>query len=312
MGVFFNFVNKGKPSTTGIFDFLKYLFATDYVFFNWVEDVPDKKYGMGQAIFLLAFLNIAKVLKLKVIWTMHNKLSHSHENLFLKRVIFIGLIKKADCIITHASEGILYAEAMVTGSKKKIIYIPHPIKTKNIDHDAMKTIDLLIWGSLSKYKGVLEFLEYLYKKGLENRYKIFIIGKSTSSDYFDSLLKLSNENIVIKDCFPDEDYLGSLISQSRIVLFTYAKLSVLSSGALMDSIGFGANVFGPNVGAFSDLKKEGIIETFDEFDDLIEKLNDGLDNGAGVIRDDQRIALFLRDNSWQAFAENIGNAIALL
>ncbi len=309
MGTHFNFTNKSKPSTTGILDFLKYLFRTNYVFFNWIEDIPDKKYGLVQTIFLLIFLNIAKYHNIKIIWTMHNKLSHFHENLFLKRIIFFVLLKKANCIITHASEGIVYAESILTGSNKKIIYIPHPVKTKINDHAEIKTIDLLLWGSLSEYKGIIEFLEYLFSKKLENRYEIYIIGKSSSRKFFDSLSALSNEHIIIKDNFPDENYLRSLISQSKIVLFTYAKSSILSSGALMDSIGFGANIIGPNVGAFTDIKKEGIIETFDDFDDLIDKIDIGLERSA--TRDDKRIASFIHDNSWKEFVEKISTALEI-
>jgi glycosyltransferase involved in cell wall biosynthesis len=312
MSTGFNFINRDNPSTTGIFDLLKYVFQTDYVFFNWAEDIPDKKYGLAQVMFLLIFLNIAKFCNIKIIWTMHNKLSHSRENLLLKRVIFYVLLKKSNSIITHASEGILYAEDIVTGSKKKVIYITHPVKSKIINHATKKSIDILIWGSLSQYKGIIEFLEYLFSVKLENTYEILIIGKSTSQKFFDSLSAYSNEHIVIRDYFPNEDYLGSLISQSKVVLFTYAKSSILSSGALMDSIGFGAKIIGPNVGAFSDIKKEGIVETYDTFDDLIETLNIGLDISCSALKDDKRIEFFLRDNSWGAFAEKLCNSIALL
>ena len=36
----------------------------------------------------------------------------------------------------------------------------------------------------------------------------------------------------------------------------------------MDSIGFGGTVVGPHVGAFADLAKEGIINTFTETDEM--------------------------------------------
>jgi glycosyltransferase involved in cell wall biosynthesis len=310
MGAYCKFANKDKPSKIGILDVLKYTFRTDYVFFNWIEDIPDKKFGLAQTMFLLIFLNIAKFYKIKIIWTMHNKLSHSHDHLFLKRIIFFTLLKKANCIFTHASEGILYAENMSTGSKKNIIYIPHPIKKKLNDHAETKTIDILIWGSLSEYKGIVEFLEYLFSKKLENRYEILVIGKSTSRKFFASLSVLSNEHIVIKDHFPDEYYLRSLISKSKVILFTYAKSSILSSGALMDSIGFGANIIGPNVGAFTDIKKEGVIETYDNFDDLIDKIDSELERP--YTRDGKQIVSFINDNSWKVFVEKVGKAIDIL
>jgi hypothetical protein len=299
----FNFVNKGKPSTTGIFDFLKYLFQTDYVFFNWIEDVPDKKGGLAQAIFLLLFLNTSKFLSIKVFWTMHNKLSHSVDHLFLKKMIIKTLLKKPDGIITHSSEGILYAESIVPQCREKIIYLPHPVKNRNSKAGIEKKIDILIWGTISPYKGIAEFLEYLYDKKLQNKYEILVIGKATSKDIFDILLRYANQNIAIKNECPDHYSLQSIISQSRLVVFTYAKSSVLSSGALMDTIGFGANIIGPNVGAFADLEKEGLLRTFNDFTGLILILDEELHKAAEICND--KVMRFLGDNSWFKYAEKI-------
>ena len=44
--------------------------------------------------------------------------------------------------------------------------------------------------------------------------------------------------------------------------------SVLSSTALMYSLGHGANIIGPNVGAFRDLKEFNLINTYESCDDL--------------------------------------------
>ena len=43
------------------------------------------------------------------------------------------------------------------------------------------------------------------------------------------------------------------MANSKSVLFTYAEGSVLSSGALMESLAYGLNVVAPNVGAFKDV-----------------------------------------------------------
>jgi beta-1,4-mannosyltransferase len=303
-----NFVNKNNPSSTGFFDLLKYLFQIDYVFFNWIEDVPDKKGGLAQAVFLLFFLYIANFMKIKVFWTIHNKLSHSKDHFLLKKMISKTLLKTADWIITHSSEGIQYAESIVPGCRDKIVYLPHPIKNRKTKNSVEKKIDILIWGTISPYKGIVEFLKYLHDKRYQNKYEILVIGRVTSKELFDLLSKYSNQHIVIKDECPDFELLQSLIGQSRLVLFTYSKSSILSSGALMDSLGFGARIIGPNVGAFTDLKSEGLIETFDDFDDLFKKLNDWLNSEDSFIRDNERISLFLRDNSWDAFAENLSKS----
>ena len=147
------------------------------------------------------------------------------------------------------------------------------------------------------------FLEYLYDKKLQNKYEILIIGKATSNDIFNILLKYANQNIVIKNECPDHCSLQSIISQSRLVVFTYAKSSVLSSGALMDTLGFGANIIGPNVGAFADLEKEGLLRTFNDFTNLIVILDEELHKVSEICND--KVTHFLGDNSWFKYAEKI-------
>jgi len=53
--------------------------------------------------------------------------------------------------------------------------------------------------------------------------------------------------------------LQNLIAKSILVLFTFSKVSILSSGILIDSLGYGANIVGPKVGAFKDLSIDGIV-----------------------------------------------------
>ncbi|NOX48188.1 MAG: hypothetical protein GXO89_14545, partial [Chlorobi bacterium] len=113
LGRYYDFVNKDKPSSSGIFDLLKYLGKTDYVFFNWIEKLPENKGGSIQTLFLFSLFPILKLLNIKVIWLMHNKLAHTKEHLFLKKAIFRKMLRKACCVITHSSEGISYGDNMV-------------------------------------------------------------------------------------------------------------------------------------------------------------------------------------------------------
>jgi beta-1,4-mannosyltransferase len=300
---YYRVINNENPSDKGIFDLLKYIFKIDYLFLNWIENLPERKAGRIQTRFFLAILPILKLLGVKIVWTMHNKLSHSEDHLFLKKLIFKGLLNNADIILTHSSEGVAYGENIKKGCGPRIHYFPHPVKDRRNKINTDKQFDILIWGTLSPYKGILEFLRLLFEKNYLNKYKILIIGKSTSQNYFNLLLQYSNDNINIKDDFIDDAVLKELISQSDIVLFTYAKSSILSSGALMDSIGFGGNVVGPDVGAFADLAKEGIINTYRESDDMFMIID------AVIAKKDNfgnsSIDQFLQANSWNKFAENI-------
>lgn len=303
-GRFINFINYEQPSKIGIFDILRYIFKLDYIFFNWIEKLPENKAGKIQTIFLIMIFPIFKILKIKIVWTMHNKLSHSLEHEYWKKVIFKKMLKYSDIILTHSSEGITYGNEIVTGSEKKIHFFHHPIKDKRLSKKLTKENDLLVWGTISPYKGVDKFLEYIYQNKLDKKYKILIVGKITSVEYQKKLDQYKSEKILIENKFIEDALLQELIAKSKHVLFTYSQASILSSGVLMDSLGYGANIIGPNTGAFADLAKEGIINTYTDFQEMFQIIDEQLNDLSKIIPE-KRSNLFLEENSWNKFAENL-------
>jgi hypothetical protein len=102
------------------------------------------------------------------------------------------------------------------------------------------------------------------------------------------------------------DELINLVDESQFVLFTYSDSSVLSSGALMDTLTMGAGIIGPDTGAFSDLAEEGIIRVYKDFSD-IKEIHSNPD--LSVINSDAKLA-FLKANTWEAAGERIKRLIA--
>ena len=294
-------VNKNDPSKTGLLNIIKYLFRIDIVFFNWIENIPDRKGGRIQAGFLSAFLFLAPLLGIRVVWTMHNKLSHTKENYRRKKNIFRRMLRKSDLILTHSRAGIAFGEELVPGSGTKIHYLPHPVKDRRLKATSQRSYDILIWGTIAPYKGIHDFLDYLVRKNLQDRYRIYVVGKITSPAYAEKIMKYTSENIRIENKFIEDDLLQELIARSGLVLFTYSQESILSSGVLMDSLGYGANIIGPAVGAFADLAGEGIISTFRDYHHMIEQIDAQL-KSAGSSERELALNKFLEDNSWPAFA----------
>jgi len=300
---YYRVVNNEKPSSRGTLDFLKYLTKTDYFFFNWIEKLPEHRFGYFQTLFLFFLIPLLKMMGVKIVWTMHNKLSHSGKHMVLIRAIFRLMLKSSDLILTHSREGILFGNQIRPGSAGKIVYFAHPVKDRRTEASEEKKTDVLIWGTISPYKGIDHFLEFIYKNNLQYKYRILIVG-SASPAYEKRLKTYENEKIKIRNEFISDKDLKELINTSKIVLFTYSRASILSSGALMDSLGYGARIAGPHVGAFADLAEEGIIKTFMEFEELEAVLESSLDES--IMADNrEKINKFLADNSWEKFAEYV-------
>jgi hypothetical protein len=301
----FEFINKDFPSKSGIIDLFKYLNKVDIVFLHWIEDLPDKKGGYFQGFFFIFLVFLMKLKKVKIFYTLHNKKSHYSTNKWFKKIIRKTIQQNADYIIFHSSDGLKLTPQIKTTNTK---YIPHPLKNLNTTGTLEKEYDILIWGSIRRYKGIDKFLSFLEEKNLLDKYSIFIIGSIYPPEYEQYLLKFNSEKIKIQNMYIDDAGLNSLITKSRIVLFTYNESSVLSSGALVYSVSQGATVIGPKTGAFEDLYKEGIIGTFNNYDDLLGEIDQHLKQPDKYL---DKIPSYISENTWQRFGEKINKWVKL-
>jgi len=213
------------------------------------------------------------------------------------------LAARSTHIVTHSEEGLHYLKNYDPRHDHNIIFFHHPVMSRSPVKSPQKKYDILIWGSLIEYKGVDKFLEYIHSQGLEKKYQIRIAGKIFSEAYRKTLLSYAGEYITIEDRFVDDDELYSMIGMSRMVLFTYKHESVLSSGALMDSLSVRATVAGPDTGAFRDLGREGLVITYSGFDDLIRKTDLILENRESI--DQVKLTRFIEQHSWKAFGSQL-------
>ncbi|MCB9014420.1 MAG: glycosyltransferase [Lentimicrobiaceae bacterium] len=299
-GNYFHFLNAGDKTNKGILNMLFYFRRTDILFLNWIENLPDKRFGTLQSALFILLLYAYKLSGKKVIWTVHNKESHNNRGQFMKNLFFRLLPLKTDKMITHSTEGITYIETIAPGMGHKVMYFPHPVKNRmNLKKNNQPTIDILIWGTIAEHKAIDKFLAYLYEQKLENKYAIHIIGKIYSPDYADVIMKYANDKIIIENRFATQSELSELINQSSIILFTYESKYVLSSGVLMDTIAQGGFSVGPCTGAFSDLEKEGIVKTFSSYPELISIINEKT-NAPSVSND--IFTSFITRYSWDNFA----------
>lgn len=299
-------ISNQHPNKLGVLELFLFLFKTDVYLFNWIEDLPVKRYGKFQAILLLLFLLFSKVFRKKIIWVMHNLFSHERKSKKWTHFLFIMMIRHSGLILTHSEEGIRFLRKNYSTYCKKAIYINHPVDELLLpEKQVEKEYDLFIWGTIHPYKGVLEFLEFA--SGIEslNNLKMLIAGICPNSELKAQLYKLLTKNIEYRDGFFDIEEIAAMTYRSKVTVFTYNSDSILSSGSLMDSIRMGAMIIGPNKGSFRDLRNYTFIETYNSFSEIPDLIN--RISLTEVDRERQIIA-FYKNNNWETFGDKLISA----
>jgi glycosyltransferase involved in cell wall biosynthesis len=303
----YTIINSNDASSVGIFKTLKYLFRMDVLLMNWIEELPDMRGGYFQSLYFVLLVCFLKCRKKKVVWIMHNKLSHYPRNYWIKKVLFKFLLLRSDLIVTHASEGITFAKSLTAKNTLNIRFFPHPIIPALSKPKPVKEIDILIWGALTPYKSADKFLQFLYENHLEKSFTIKLAGKISSEEYRRALMKFQNENIRIEDRFIEREYLEDLVHKSKVVLFTYSDESILCSGALIDSLSLRATILGPNTGNFKDLNARGMIHVYNNYNELVQVLEELLP--ATHTLSSESLDSYFEETSWKKFVNALNKWI---
>lgn len=268
---------RSKTAWLGPVDFFFQLRTMDLLVCNWVEESVNSKFGYLKGVALICVLPLLKPFKVKLVWTVHNKKSHTNKNIRFTKLLSRLLFRYADLIVAHAKSG-----TEVFGSdQSKIRYFPHPFRPAppaggatagdaTTGEAAAGLYDILIWGRIEPYKGIDAFLQYLDANGLKDRYTIHIQGECAHPALWENIKRYAGGRITVSDTYIDQDELGRMISRSKCILFTHNSQSTLSSGALVESLSFGKTVIGPALGNFLDFQKDaGIVLTYADFGELM-------------------------------------------
>jgi beta-1,4-mannosyltransferase len=290
----FSIIN--SQTRIGILDIVLKFFKTDILYFNWIEDLADKSFGYLQVLLLFFILLACRVFDKKIIWFVHNNISHYPKNKWLKKIIRSMMTNFADKIFTHSRQLDLYNKI------PNITCFEHPIEeNKFVEENANPEFDVLIWGNQSPYKGTSDLLKYNQQNKELQKIKFLIAGSFASDAFYDEIENLREPNIQIINRVIEDEELVELFSRSKYILFCYKKNSVLSSAALSKTLSYGKTIIGPNVGAFKELGEKGLLYTYETFDDLAYKLQASLLNKSQV--DKCRISEYIRATAWCNFKE---------
>lgn len=283
--------SKNEAAKMQVLPLLKYSFIADVFIINWLESISFNKFGFIQFILAIASLHVIRFRKKRLIWMFHNIRPHQGEN-FYSKTIQNFLFANADKIISHSVDAYHFAKNRAAGM---VEFVCHPVEPISfIPMEIEENIDVLIWGNIFPYKGVVEFLESLKKDSL--KISVCILGLCKDLELSSKINKLCDKSIRFYNRKANFDEIASYIRKSKYVLFPYIGECVSSSGALIDTIVMGGTPVGPKVGAFKDLAQEHMCLAYNSYAELF----DILKSNNIQIKDENR-KNFIKQNSWDNF-----------
>lgn len=288
-----------KISKVKTLPLLRYSFNTDVFIFNWIESVGYLKFGLIQFFFTIISLFVIKCRRKKIIWMFHNIHPHEGEN-FCSKIMRRIMFYISDNIISHSKEATVYARKY---AKCKVDYICHPIPQTLIGewNKPLIDCDIFIWGRITPYKGIVEFLNSCKEK-LSDK-KILILGECKDEKLADKIKNIAVNNVLFLDRQASFEEIAAYVRNSKFTVFPYVGNSISSSGALLDTLVMRGNPIGPNRAAFKDMSEDGLCFVYNSYEELLNILH------SDYSIDESKRKVFLQTNTWNNMAKFVSQRI---
>lgn len=287
----FEIVN--RPTRSGLLNLLRHLPHTDIVYFNWIEDLVEKRFGYAQLCLLPLLLLWCRLGGKQVVWFVHNVVSHRPRHWRAKRFTAALMAQFADTVLAHADEAAAHADG------HDVAVFDHPLPPFTPLPEAPPRWDLLLWGSVQPYKGVLEFIRlHAARPGLHNL-KVLVAGRFDSPALLADVQAAAHPNVTLRNEVVPEAELSLLLRNSRYVLFAYRPGSVLASGAVSRTLAFGKTVIAPRCGAFRSLDASGLLYNYGSDDELVQLLERLQAESRRI--DPERLRRYAEETGWDRF-----------
>jgi len=262
---------------------------SNIIHIHWPSVIYGSKYLLKASI-LLSFnmfllLILKYILKIKIVWTLHNFYSHDFPHRNIDRI--------GNKYLSYISDLIVVQQKCINLSSNKYVYIPHgnyineygPMVPRDtylrskigINEDDILLISL---GSIAPYKLIEKIINSVIKaRELNKSIKLLIIGKG-EQEYVNRLKKMVNNSsdIYISNTFVEDKDIPKYLSISDYSIFYYDK-SEMTSGGIILSLSYGVPVITrkiPGSEMISD-KSGYIFNTDDELDQILYRIDSRFD-----------------------------------
>ncbi len=238
---------------------------------NWYENLNGNSFPKIFSSFIKKSIKLftLKVFGKKIVWTMHNKMPHDQNGVFLKKIMMYYMLYLSDLIIVHSHVTKTLLLEYNTRFERKIRYIPHPNyigmygpSSPIPEKEGAQPLKLLFIGAVRPYKNIELLIEVA--KSFSQEVELTIAGKPESEAYKGKLVALctSSPHIKLDLHFIPDEHIGRYISNSDALILPYDLTSSLNSGTVLLAFSYSRTVICPEIGTISDLPDKSAILTY--------------------------------------------------
>lgn len=242
--------------------------SIDIVHLHWLEFYINKPKKLSKFLACIQFLLdiiLVRMLGIKIIWTVHNQVSH--DDLFpeLERWTRGILSRLVDGIIFHSYSSFKLVDKDCNFNKKKSIIIPHghyrdvygvPISST----ESRKRLGLPLTGRiymnigyLKPYKKI-EKLMTIWKNNQDffTNDTLVIVGKPVNKSYYLELEELSKNipGLILIPEFVEPHNIPVFLSAADVIVFPFEK--ILTSGSLILAMSYNKPIIAPDLGGIAE------------------------------------------------------------
>jgi len=235
---------------------------------HWINPYLKGLTWLERYIYSLKFLMdifLVRVAGIKVVWTIHNRLSHEAQFSSLELWTIRQLVKLADRIIVHHQATVLELSELYQFDLEKATVIPHG-HYRGVYGEAVPSLKAreilglprtgklyLTLGMLRPYKGIERLLE-IWKGNLKatSEYVLLIAGKPLNEAYGQQLSAqiAGRKDILLHLGFVESYLIPYYFSAADVVILPFE--NVLTSGSLILAMSYDKPVIVPSYNSLNE------------------------------------------------------------
>lgn len=239
-------------------------YRPSYIHFDWIISYYYRRWGWFTYLSVLTFcaqIVFARLLGVKLVWTLHNILPHDTTMLPVHRFCQRFLARRCEWVRVFAHSSVAKAAEELKIPEEKFCVVPEGSYTEVYPNvisreEARQRLKIpsqtrvfLYIGLIKPYKGILELIRAFNQLGREDS-TLIIAGKIMDNGYGDQIRKELTSRVVLHDRFVPAPELQYYFNAADVVVLPFRRIE--NSGSVIMAMGFRKPIICPAEGVLKE------------------------------------------------------------